>query len=102
MRHLILSAVTLLFLSKARQELGTKYSELTISQVRQATSALVESWWQPSLTADAIIMEAARRIEYYQRRNAQARKSHTKTRMIKFEALGIDMLSVQQSRWESG
>lgn len=102
MRHLILSAVTLFFLSKARQELGTKYPELTISQVRQATSALVESWWQPSLTADAIIMEAARRIEYYQRRNAQARKSHTKTRMIKFEALGIDMLSVQQSRWESG
>ena len=71
MRHLLLCAVSLLFLSKTRLQLSETYPELTVSQVRQATAALVTSWWQPDMSADATIREAARHIEYYQRRNAQ-------------------------------
>lgn len=100
-RHIILCALSLLFLSKVRLELSQKYPEITVSQVRQATSALVCSWWQPELTASSIIDEAARRIEYYQRRNAQARKSHTKTRIAKLESLGIDMNTVRRCEWDS-
>lgn len=102
MRHLILCAVSLLFLSRMRLKLAEKFPEVTISQVRQATSALVVSWWQPEMSADATIREAARHIEYYQRRNAQARKSHTKTRIGKLESLGIDFNSIRRCEWDDG
>jgi SRSO17 transposase len=102
MRHLILCAVSLLFLSTMRLKLTDKYPELTVSQVRQATSALVLSWWQPEISADATIREAARHIEYYQRRNMQARKSHSKTRIKQLESLGIDMDSIRRCEWADG
>lgn len=102
MRHLLLCAVSLLFLSKSRLQLIEQYPELTVSQVRQATSALVTSWWQPDTSANATIAEAARHIEYYQRRNAQARKSHSKTRSLKFSSLGIDIHSIRHCEWDDG
>ncbi len=33
--------------------------------------------------------------QYYQRHNRQARKAHTKTRIAKFEALGIDVTRIK-------
>ena len=55
MRHLLLCAVSLLFLSKTRLKLTETYPELTVSQVRQATAALVTSWWQPDTSVDATL-----------------------------------------------
>jgi hypothetical protein len=65
-------------------------------------SSLVQSWWLDPLNADALIENTAYRLQYYQRRNAQARKSHTKTRIRKLEAMGIDMSQVELCCWESG
>lgn len=96
MRHLILCAVSLLFLSQVRLTMLDKFPELTVSQVRQATSALVTSWWLPSIET------TVRQIEYYQHRNAQARTSHSKTRIAKLEEMGIATDSIRRCQWDDG
>jgi SRSO17 transposase len=93
-RHLILCSVSLLFLSRMRLQLSDKYPELTVSQVRQATSALVTSWWIPSIDA------TVRKIEYYQHRNEQARTSHSKTRVADLVEMGIDPESIRRCSWD--
>ncbi len=45
LRHLNLNAVSLLFLSRVRQQFSVQFPQLTVSQVRQAVSSLVQSWW---------------------------------------------------------
>jgi hypothetical protein len=102
MRHLILSAVALLFLARMRLKLLEAYPEITVSQIQQAASSLVQSWWIEPLDAKSLIDATAYRLEYYQRRNAQARKSHTKTRIKKLLALGIDVNVVPKCQWDSG
>ena len=101
MRHLILSAVSLLFLARERQSLLGEYPELTISQVRQAASAMVESWWLPPKTAERLIANTAFKIQYHQKRNRQARESHTKTRVAKLQEMGIDLTKTRRCRWDS-
>ena len=44
-RHLILSCVSYLFLSRMRQEFGGKNPELTECQVHTAVAALIPFWW---------------------------------------------------------
>ena len=100
-RHLILSAVSLLFLSQSRKLLQQSYPDLTVSQVRQAMSSLVQSWWLAPLSADSLIAQTARRLEYYQRRNKQARVSHSKTRERQLMALGIDVATTSKCEWDS-
>ena len=101
MRHLILSAVSLLFLARERQSLLGEYPELTISQVRQATSAMIQSWWLPTKAAEELISNTAYKIAYYQKRNRQARQSHTKTRVRKLQKMGIDLTTLRRCRWET-
>lgn len=102
MRHLILSAVSLLFLSRERDAMLGQYPELTISQVRQATSALIQSWWLPPKAAEELINNTAYRLEYYQKRNRQARQSHTKTRIRKLQELGIELTQTRRCQWDTG
>lgn len=102
MRHLTLSAVALLFLARMRLTLLNTYPEITVSQIQQAASSLVQSWWIEPLDAKSLIDATAYRLEYYQRRNAQARKSHTKTRIKKLLALGIDVDVIPKCQWDSG
>lgn len=100
LRHLIISAVSLLFLARVRQDLLSSYPELTVSQVYQATSAIVQSWWMTPADGERLIDSTARRLIYYQHRNAQARKSHTRTRIAKLESLGINVATMQQCDWD--
>ncbi len=102
MRHLVLSAVSLLFLARERERLLEEYPELTISQVRQASSAMIESWWLPPKAAEELIANTAYRLEYYQKRNRQARISHTKTRNRKLLELGIDVDHIDRCQWDTG
>lgn len=101
-RHLILSAVSLLFLSRERQSLLGEYPELSVSQVRQATSAMITSWWLPPTAAEELIRNTAYRLTYYQRRNQQARQSHTKTRKRKLQELGIELSQAHRCEWDTG
>lgn len=102
MRHLILSAVSLLFLARMRQELQEAYPEVTVSQMKQAMSAVIESWWMTPDNAQRLLEATARKLIYYQKRNAQARKSHTKTSNRKLAAIGIDLDNIPRCNWESG
>ncbi len=101
MRHLMISAVSLLFLARARQRLLASYPELTVSQVYQATSAIVQSWWLTPRDAERLIDKTARKLQYYQRRNAQARESHTRTRIAKLASQGIEVESMQLCDWDT-
>jgi SRSO17 transposase len=101
LRHLILSAVSLLFLARMRQEFQQTYPELTISQLKQAMSSLIESWWMTPENAERLFKSMAYKLTYYQKRNAQARKSHTKTRNKKLAAMGIDMDSISKCSWDT-
>jgi hypothetical protein len=46
-----------------------------------------------------MLQRVAARIEYHQGRNATARKGHTKTRINRYAALGIDPESITKCRW---
>ena len=100
LRHLIISAVSLLFLARVRQNLLESCPELTISQAYQATSAIIQSWWLTPTDAERLINATAYRLEYYQRRNAQARESHTRTRITKLESIGIDVGAMKPCDWD--
>ena len=102
LRHLILSAVSLLFLARMRHELQETYPELTISQMKQAMSAVIASWWMTPASAETLLASTAYKLSYYQKRNAQARKSHTKTRHKKLAAMGIDMQTIPKCNWDAG
>jgi SRSO17 transposase len=102
LRHLILSAVSLLFLARARKDLLASFPELTVSQVREATTAIVQSWWLTPSDAERLIGSTAHRLQYYQRRNALARKSHTRTRVQKLASLGVDLATLNKCNWDTG
>lgn len=102
LRHLILSSVSLLFLARVRQRLIGEYPELTVSQVRQAASALIQSWWLTPTDAARLIDHTAYRLQYYQRRNQQARESHTRTRIRKLSERGIELDAVSRCEWDTG
>ncbi len=100
-RHLILSAVSLLFLSRERQALLGEYPELTVSQVRQAASAMVQCSWLPPQAAKKLLGNTAHKLAYHQKRNRQARESHTKTRIEKLESMGIAPSKIRRCNWDA-
>ena len=72
---------------------------MTVCQVRTAAAALVRSWGLGRHAAKLIIAAAAAEIAYTQRRNAQARRSHTKTTRRKLAALGIQLTQLPRCGW---
>lgn len=101
-RHFYLTQATYLFCARIRQQYDTPGSEkadrLTIEQVRSAMT----TW-----LASTDLKPAARRQRreknenkqrYYQRRNRQAGKSHTKTKTARLLALGIDVNCIKSCK----
>jgi hypothetical protein len=70
-----------------------------VCQVHTAVSALVRSWWLDGLAAQPLFAQAARKIDRDQHRNAQARRSHTKTTRRKLRRLGIRLSDIKRCRW---
>ena len=62
---------------------------LTMEQVRRAMNAWLEAAAGQLTRAEQLERELTKQ-QYYQRRNAQARRSHTKTRKTRLKSLGID------------
>lgn len=100
-RHLIISSVSLVFLARVRSTFGAQIAELTVRQLRMAVNALIQALSLPPAAGKIVIEKAARIIRYHQKRNAQARESHTKTRNRKLEALGIDMSTIKRCNWDT-
>ena len=96
-RHFYLTQLSHLFCARVRQAFDTSEPEqnptsgrLSLEQVRSAMNVwLSSSNLKPASRREAYELELEKH-EYHQRRNQQARTSHTKTRLERLAALGID------------
>ena len=69
-------------------------------QLHMAMAALVRSWWDnDEAVSHRLLEKTAATITYHQRRNAQARKSHTKTTRRKLRELGIRLTDLPRCSW---
>lgn len=98
-RHFYVTALSHLFCARVRQEYDSSSSahvdRLSVEQVRSAMNVWLDA-------ADLPPPVRRQRFEgelgiqtYYQQRNKQARKSHTKTRLEKLKAIGIDVDTIK-------
>jgi SRSO17 transposase len=93
-RHFYLTQLSHLFCARMRQQFDAAtpsddpLEHLTTEQVRRAMNAWLEVAAARLTKAERLGRELANQ-RYYQRRNAQARRSHTKTRKAQLKSLGI-------------
>jgi SRSO17 transposase len=94
-RHFYLTQLSHLFCARMRQKFddATPHHDplehLTMEQVRRAMNAWLEAPAR-QLTRTKWLEQELTKQRYYQRRNAQARRSHTKTRKTRLTSLGIE------------
>lgn len=94
-RHFYVTQLTHLFCTRMRQKFdaATMHDDtlehLTTEQVRRAMNTWLEAA-QGRLTKVERLQRELAKQQYYQRRNAQAQRSHTKTRRAQLQDLGID------------
>ncbi len=95
-RHFYLTQLSHLFCARLRQKFdavpadGDPLEHLTMEQVRRAMDVWLEAAAGRLTKAEHYEREIAKQA-YYQRRNAQARRSHTKTRRARLKSLGINV-----------
>lgn len=92
-RHFYLTQLSHLFCARVRQQddvAGQGLSRLTVEQVRSAMNAWLSAAEMKPATRRQCYQKELDQQHYHQRRNAQSRKSHTKTRIAKLKAVGID------------
>ena len=98
-RHFFVTQLSHLFCARVRQEYDTAPSgqidRITLEQVRSAMNVWLESADLPPRCRRQRFEEEQEKQRYYQHRNKQARSSHTKTRLLKFAALGIDVDTIK-------
>jgi SRSO17 transposase len=94
-RHFYLTQLTHLFCARMHQKFDQATTpddtmeHLTTEQVRRAMNTWLETA-RERLSREARLHRELAKQQYYQRRNAQACRAHTKTRMAALHALGID------------
>ncbi len=98
-RHQAIPQPAICFCPRFSNNCGGKNAELTVCQARTAMSALVRSWGLGRTAARLILDAAAAEIGYTQRRNALARRSHTRTTRKKLAALGIRLKGLPRCGW---
>lgn len=94
-RHLYVTILSQLFCARVRQQLSPGEDVLggelvTMEQVRRAANVFVSSLGLPPRCRERLYQDEADRQAYYARRNAQASKSHRKTRRKLLAELGVD------------
>jgi hypothetical protein len=94
-RHLYVTQLTQLFCARIREECngysGQDIGRLTVEQVRRAVNTWIATADLPPAVRRKRHQREVEKILYYRRRNEQARKSHTKTRLKRLHALEIDI-----------
>jgi SRSO17 transposase len=94
-RHFYLVQLSHLFCARMRQKFddattrADPLEQLTTEQVRRSMNIWLEATAERQSRVARLERELAKQ-QYYQRRNAQARRSHTKTRKAKLKSRGID------------
>lgn len=94
-RHLFVTILSQLFCARVRQKLSPSEEVfsgelLTTEQVRRAANVVVESMSLPPRVRHGLFEAEASRQLYNSRRNAQAARSHHKTRRKRLLELGIN------------
>jgi SRSO17 transposase len=94
-RHLYVTMLAQLFCARVRQQLTPSDDVLsgellTMEQVRRAANVVVTSLPYPPRTRRQLYEEESDRQKYHARRNAQASRSHRKTRRKRLADLGIN------------
>ena len=97
-RHLILSCVSYLFLSRVRQEFGGKNPELTECQVHTAVAALIPFWWLDLRPPRKLLERTSAEIERAHSATL-SRRCHTKRTRRRLHALGIKLTEVPRCKW---
>jgi len=94
-RHCYLTQLTHLFCARIREEYngysGQEIGRLTVEQVRRAVNTWIATADLPPAVRRKRHQRETEKILYYRRRNEQARKSHTKMRLKRLQALEIDI-----------
>lgn len=94
-RHFYLAQLSQLFCARVRQKFAAAappddpLEHLTMEQVRRAMNTWLAAAAGRLTKTERYQRELAKQA-YYQRRNAQAQRSHTKTQTARLQALGID------------
>lgn len=98
-RHFYVTQLSHLFCARVRQEYDASGDEqldrITIEQVRSAVNVWLESADLPPRARRQRYHEELEKQQYYQRRNKQSRESHTKTRIARLQALGLDVTQMK-------
>lgn len=98
-RHLYLTQASWLFCARVRQRYDGVDPEqpdrLTIEQVRSAVNTWLAVADLSPAKRKARYESERKKQQYHQRRNRQARISHTKTRIARLNALGIDVNQIK-------
>jgi SRSO17 transposase len=94
-RHLYVTILSQLFCARVRQQLSPTDDVLsgellTMEQVRRAINVFLSAMDLPPRYREQRYQDEGDRQAYYARRNAQASKSHRKTRRKRLADLGID------------
>ena len=82
-------AIALYVVFRTKPQIALELIDLTVEQVRRAMNTWLETA-RGQLTRVAQYQRELVKQQYYQRRNAHARRSHTKTRKALLHSLGID------------
>ena len=91
-RHDHLTGLSFLFCSRIRQSLDKNNTgQLTVEQVRRSINSYLQYRDLPQPWRDEKLQKELDDQRYYQQRNAQAIKSHTKTRIKLYLKLGIEV-----------
>jgi SRSO17 transposase len=94
-RHFYVTQLSHLFCARMRQEYDgsseDQLDRLSVEQIRSAMNVWLDTADLPPAARRKRIEDELDKQRYYQQRNRQARRSHTKTRIKELEALGINV-----------
>jgi SRSO17 transposase len=98
-RHFYVTGLSHLFCARVRQEYdqspGEKEDRLTVEQVRSAVNVWLDTADLPPAPRRQRIQDELDKQWYYQRRNKRTRDSHTKTKIKRLTAMGIDVEKIR-------
>ena len=98
-RHFYVTQLSHLFCARVRQEYddapGGQLDRITVEQVKSAINVWLDAADLPSSSRRQRFTDELQKQKHYQRRNRQARVSHTKTRIKRLAALGIDVTQIK-------
>jgi SRSO17 transposase len=95
-RHYYVTGLSFLICSRIRQSLDeTDERQLTVEQVRRGINCWLQYHDLPPEIRDRKLQKELDDQRYHQQRNAQAKKSHTKTRIKMYLEIGIDIHKIK-------